>query len=87
MAYIDFTTVGVDNKGRYSYALSSNQYDWTVNGGSSKMALAASGLTVVGTITPSSDKRLKFNKQPLVNALGIINKLVPVEYDQTFDLV
>ena len=51
------------------------------------MALTASGLTVVGTITPSSDKRLKFNEKPLVNALGVINKLVPVEYDQTFDLV
>ena len=36
---------------------------------------------------PSSDKRLKFNDQPLVNALDVINKLEPVEYDQTYNLV
>ncbi|MFM7990441.1 MAG: hypothetical protein ACKPKO_65100, partial [Candidatus Fonsibacter sp.] len=31
--------------------------------------------------------RLKFNEKPLINALDVINKLEPVEYDQTFDLV
>ena len=35
----------------------------------------------------ASDKRLKFNEKPLINALDVINKLEPVEYDQTFDLV
>ncbi|MFM7981642.1 MAG: hypothetical protein ACKPKO_20225 [Candidatus Fonsibacter sp.] len=28
----------------------------------SKMTLNTTGLTVVGTITPSSDKRMKFNE-------------------------
>ena len=32
-------------------------------------------------------KLLKFNEKPLVNAWGVINKLVPVESDRTFDLV
>ena len=31
--------------------------------------------------------RDKFNKKPLFNALDIISKLEPVEYDQTHDLV
>ena len=51
------------------------------------MALNSTGLSVVGTITPSSDKRLKFNEKPIINALAIINRLEPVEYDQTYDLV
>ncbi|MFM7980287.1 MAG: tail fiber domain-containing protein, partial [Candidatus Fonsibacter sp.] len=37
--------------------------------------------------TNSSDKRLKFNVQPLTNALDAITRLEPVEYDQTFKLV
>ena len=52
-----------------------------------KMSLAAGGLYVGGTLVYSSDKRLKWNDKPLVNALEVINQLVPVEYDQTFDLV
>ena len=51
------------------------------------MSLNHTGLFVIGPYTNSSDKRLKYNEKPLVNALGVINKLVPVEYDQTFDLV
>ena len=47
----------------------------------------STGLNVQGTVTPSSDKRLKFNEKPLVNALGVINRLEPVEYDQTHDVV
>jgi hypothetical protein len=50
------------------------------------MELAAAGLYVNGVLTSSSDKRLKFNEKPLVNALEIINRLEPVEYDQTYDL-
>ncbi len=54
---------------------------------SERMSLSSAGLTVQGTVTPSSDKRLKFNEKPLVNALGVINRLEAVEYDQTYDLV
>ncbi|MFM7984131.1 MAG: tail fiber domain-containing protein, partial [Candidatus Fonsibacter sp.] len=46
-----------------------------------------SGLSVGGTFVSASDKRLKFNEKHLTNALDIINKLEPVEYDQTYDLV
>ena len=44
------------------------------------------GLTVNGT-TVASDKRLKCNKRPLVNAVGVINRLEPVECDQTLSLL
>ena len=50
------------------------------------MKLISSGLSVTGTVT-SSDKILKFNEQPLMNALDVINRLEPVEYDQTVDLI
>ncbi|MFM7980903.1 MAG: tail fiber domain-containing protein, partial [Candidatus Fonsibacter sp.] len=52
-----------------------------------KMGLTSGGLSVGGTFVSSSDKRLKFNEKPLSNALGVINQLEPVEYDQTYDLV
>ena len=39
-----------------------------------KMTLNSAGLSVVGTVTPSSDKRLKFNEKPIINALAIINR-------------
>ena len=48
------------------------------------MSLAAGGLYVGGTLASASDKRLKWNEQPLANAWDIIDKLEPVEYDQTF---
>ena len=51
------------------------------------MTLAAGGRYVSGTFASASDKRLKWNEQPLANALDIINKPEPVEYDQTFDVV
>ncbi|MFM7980931.1 MAG: tail fiber domain-containing protein, partial [Candidatus Fonsibacter sp.] len=42
---------------------------------------------LVAHLFSTSDKRLKFNKKPfLTNALDIIKKLEPVEYDQTYDL-
>ena len=51
------------------------------------MTLQSSGLYVGGTLASASDKRLKFNEKPLSNALDIINKLEPVEYYQTYELV
>ena len=51
-----------------------------------KMKLNSVGLYVSGILVSSSDKRLKFNEKPLVNALDIINRLEPVEYDQTYNL-
>ncbi|MFM7988546.1 MAG: tail fiber domain-containing protein, partial [Candidatus Fonsibacter sp.] len=44
-------------------------------------------LYVNGIQVSTSDKRLKFNEKPLVNALVVINGLEPVEYDQTDVLV
>ncbi|MFM7981019.1 MAG: tail fiber domain-containing protein, partial [Candidatus Fonsibacter sp.] len=90
MCYIDFTTVNVYDRGRFSYALSNKQYEWSVYNGTtiaSNMILNSSGLSVGGTFVSASDKRLKFNEKPSSNALGVINQLEPVEYDQTYDLV
>ena len=50
------------------------------------MTLNPTALYIGGTTVSSSDKRLKFNEKPLVNALDIINRLEPVEYDQTYNL-
>ena len=50
------------------------------------MTLNPTALYVGGTTVSSSDKRLKFNEKPLTIALDGINRLEPVEYDQTRDL-
>ncbi|MFM7983595.1 MAG: hypothetical protein ACKPKO_30145, partial [Candidatus Fonsibacter sp.] len=84
--YIDFATVNADFRGRFSYAISGNQYARSVYTGpvsASNMILNSSGLSVGGTFVSASDKRLKFNEKPLTNALDVISRLVPVEYDQT----
>jgi hypothetical protein len=86
--FIDFTTAGTDMKGRMLYRNSSSQFEWNIaDNYTAKMTLQAGGLYLGGTLVSASDKRLKFNEQPLINALTVINKLEPVEYDQTFDLV
>ena len=70
------------------YTFSTVAFEWFIDSnGTAKMTLKPAGLYVGGTLVSASDKRLKFNEKPLVNALDIINKLEPVEYDQTFDLV
>ena len=51
------------------------------------MTLNSSGLSVGGTFVSARDKRLKFNEKPFSNALEVITKLEPVEYDQTHDMV
>ncbi|MFM7987669.1 MAG: tail fiber domain-containing protein [Candidatus Fonsibacter sp.] len=51
------------------------------------MILNNTGLSVGGTLVSASGKRLKFNEKPLTNALDVINKLEPAEYNQTYDLV
>ena len=74
--YIDCSSPGVDMRARLQYTISTARYDWLLGGSfTSRMWLETAGLTVNGTITPSSDKRLKFNDKPIVNALDIINKL------------
>ena len=87
LQYIDFTIPLTDYKGRILYGSGSNEFKFAVASSSVKATLNTTGLTVVGTILPSSDKRLKFHEKPIINALDIINKLEAVEYDQTYDLV
>ena len=55
-------------------------------GASIRLTLSATSLTGP-TYSATSDKRLKFNEKPLTNALDVINKLEPLEYDQTQDIV
>ena len=91
LQYIDFTIPGVDCRGRIMYAhntvLVTGEFRSQISGSNSvKMSLSNSGLSVDGTLVTTSDKRLKFNEKPLVNALDIINRLEPVEYDQTYNL-
>ncbi|MFM7982486.1 MAG: hypothetical protein ACKPKO_24505 [Candidatus Fonsibacter sp.] len=70
--YIDFTTVNADARGRFSYALSSNQYEWSLYNGTAityKMILKNIGLSVGGTLVSASDKRLKFNEKTFIQRL------------------
>ena len=86
--YIDFTSPGIDMKARLQYTISTARYDWLLGGSfDSRMWLQTTGLTVNGTISPTSDKRLKFNEKPLSNALNVISQLEPAEYNQTHNLV
>ncbi|MFM7984843.1 MAG: hypothetical protein ACKPKO_36540, partial [Candidatus Fonsibacter sp.] len=67
-------------KGRFMYSFSTAQFDWYIASSfTSNMTLKSGGLYLGATLLSSSDKRL--------NAVDVINKLEPVEYDQTFDLV
>ncbi|MFM7982848.1 MAG: hypothetical protein ACKPKO_26350, partial [Candidatus Fonsibacter sp.] len=51
------------------------------------MTLNSSGLSVGGTFVSASNTILRFSEKPLTKALAVINRLEPVEYDQTHDLV
>ena len=69
------------------YNNTNSRFNWFVGGSATtKMTLNPTALYVGGTTVSSSDKRLKFNEKPLTNALDVINRLEPVEYDQTRDL-
>ncbi|MFM7987885.1 MAG: tail fiber domain-containing protein, partial [Candidatus Fonsibacter sp.] len=87
LPYTDFTIPSTDSKGRILYGHSTNDFKLVVAGGSVRATLNSTGLNVVGTVTTTSDKRMKFNEKSVNNALDVINKLEPVEYDQTVDLV
>ena len=66
----------------------SSQFEWMIaDSGAPKMTLKSAGLYVGATLVTASDKRLKIDEKPLVNALDIIGRPEPVEYDQTFNLV
>ncbi|MFM7986027.1 MAG: hypothetical protein ACKPKO_42610 [Candidatus Fonsibacter sp.] len=71
----------------FFYDHSANEFKLSVEGGAVKMQLNSTGLYVGGSLVSSSDKRLKFNEKPLINALDVISKLEPLEYDQTHYLV
>jgi hypothetical protein len=58
---------------------------WTI-GAAVRLTLSSTSLTGP-TYSATSDKRLKFNEKPLTNALNVINKLEPLEYDQTQAIV
>ena len=50
------------------------------------MTLHSTAVYVGGTTVSSSNQRLKFNEKPLTDALDVINRLEPVDYDQDQDL-
>ena len=69
------------------YNNTDSSFAWHVGGsGTAKMALNGTSLFVGGSMVSSSDQRSKFNAKPLTVALDVINRLEPVEYDQTQDL-
>ena len=85
--YIHFTIITNDFRERLIYAHTDNSFIWQVCGSETlTMKLISSGLTVNVT-SVSSGKRLKFNDKTLTNALKVIRRLEPVEYEQTYVLV
>ena len=85
--HIDFTIAGIAYKGRMVFNNTDSSFNWHVGGSATaKMTLNPAALYVGGTTVSSSGKRLKVNEKPLTNALDVINRLEPVEYDQTRDL-
>ena len=86
--YIDFTLARTYYKGRMVYIHAGSQFEWMIaDSGTPKMTLKSAGLYLGATLVSATDKRLKFNYKPLDNALDIIGRLEPVEYDQTSNLV
>ncbi|MFM7981249.1 MAG: hypothetical protein ACKPKO_18230, partial [Candidatus Fonsibacter sp.] len=87
-AYIYFTAPTVYYKGRLFYVNASNTFNWRVGGViATVMQLSSANLQVNGTVVSTSDNIFKFNEKPLTNALDVINRLEPVEYDESQDLV
>ena len=73
------TVAGTDAKGRFVYRHASSQFEWMIADSlTAKMTLKSVGFYLGATLVSASDKRLKFNEQPLTNVLDIINKLEPV---------
>ena len=57
-------------------------FNWQVGGSTTTtMELLTTGLTVNSTAV-TSDQILNFSETPLTNALYVISRLQPVEYDQ-----
>ena len=84
--YIDFTVPTVDYNGRMMYLHGDTAFLWFIGTGTHRLRLTAS--TFAGpAYSATSDKRLKFNEKPLINALDVINILKPLEYDITQDIV
>ena len=55
MSYIDFTSPGVDYKGRFQFLNASTTFQW-FTGASNRMTLSPTGLVVNGTTVSSSDE-------------------------------
>ena len=66
-AYIDFTTINSDFRGRLIYTHSDNSFNWQVGGTTAvAMNLISTGLSVTGTVT-SSDNILEINARKSIN--------------------
>ncbi|MFM7987743.1 MAG: hypothetical protein ACKPKO_51370 [Candidatus Fonsibacter sp.] len=59
---MNFTSSRVDLKGRIIYGYGYNDFQFWINSASTtKMTLNSTSLNVVGTVSTTSDKRLKVN--------------------------
>ena len=87
--YIDFTTPNVDYTGRniFVHSSSSSSFNWYIGINTGALLKLTTTSLNGPTYSATSDKRLKFNEKLLTNALDVINKLEPLEYDQTQNIV
>ncbi|MFM7986667.1 MAG: tail fiber domain-containing protein [Candidatus Fonsibacter sp.] len=87
--YLSFVSPGHTSywRGLIQLSLESSTIHFSISGVGERLCITTAGVSVYGTFSNLSDKRLKFNVKPLTNALDVINPLEPVEYDQTYTLV
>ena len=54
--------------------------------GATTLITTSSGITVYGSVNPTSDDRLKHNEVVITSALDVIRKLSPQKYDKTLEM-
>ncbi|MFM7980799.1 MAG: hypothetical protein ACKPKO_15915, partial [Candidatus Fonsibacter sp.] len=72
LSYTDYTVIGGVYFGRAAFSPSLNQFEWYTWNGGRRAVRNNTALYVVGGTINSSDRRMKFNRQPLVNALAVV---------------
>ena len=83
--YKYFTTPNVDYMARFMCLHGASTFAWSI-GTITRMTLTSAAMPAP-SFSSSSGKILKFNDKPFSNALDAVNRLEPVDYEQTQYLV
>lgn len=47
-----------------------------------KLETTSSGITVLGTVNATSDDRIKYNEEEVINCVNILNQITPLKYEK-----